>query len=153
MTRHIGRGLHRICPPWPGVMLDCFSPGPLTVVLPKKETISELVTAGLETVGVRVPASDCQRNSAVGSCPGCKHHQQTSRDAPVERRGKQLRRIWMVGLMQSLLRIQAVSGLSQLSLIAVLAHRSFSDRGQSLLSNYKRLFRKLASYKLMKNRR
>ena len=59
----------------------------------------------------------------------------------------------MVGLMQSLLRIQAVSGLSQLSLIAVLAHRSFSDRGQSLLSNYKRLFRKLASYKLMKNRR
>ena len=37
-------------------MLDCFSPGPLTVVLPKKETISEFVTAGLETVGVRVPA-------------------------------------------------------------------------------------------------
>ena len=43
------------------VMLDCFSPGPLTVVLPKKETISELVTAGLETVGVRVPAHPIAR--------------------------------------------------------------------------------------------
>ena len=36
-------------------MLDAFCPGPLTVVLPKLPTISEQVTAGLMTVGVRIP--------------------------------------------------------------------------------------------------
>jgi L-threonylcarbamoyladenylate synthase len=33
-----------------------FWPGPLTIVLPKRETIPGIVTAGLPTVGVRVPA-------------------------------------------------------------------------------------------------
>jgi len=33
-----------------------FWPGPLTVVLPKRAGISDLVTAGLETVGVRMPS-------------------------------------------------------------------------------------------------
>lgn len=37
--------------------LDAFSPGPLTVVLPKHPSISPLVTAGLDTVGLRIP--DC----------------------------------------------------------------------------------------------
>lgn len=37
-------------------LLRAFAPGPLTVVLPKAAAISPLVTAGLETVGVRVPA-------------------------------------------------------------------------------------------------
>lgn len=32
-----------------------FMPGPLTLLLPKKEVISDLVTAGLETVAVRIP--------------------------------------------------------------------------------------------------
>lgn len=36
-------------------LLAEFSPGPLTVVLPKRADISPLVTAGLETVGVRAP--------------------------------------------------------------------------------------------------
>ncbi|MDB4423275.1 L-threonylcarbamoyladenylate synthase [Rhodopirellula sp.] len=36
-------------------LLDAFCPGPLTVVLPKLSDISDLVTAGLGTVGVRVP--------------------------------------------------------------------------------------------------
>lgn len=36
-------------------LLRAFAPGPLTAVLPKQPTISTLVTAGLETVGVRVP--------------------------------------------------------------------------------------------------
>ena len=36
-------------------LLDAFAPGPLTVVLPRRAEISKLVTAGLETVGVRVP--------------------------------------------------------------------------------------------------
>ena len=33
-----------------------FSPGPLTVVLPKKKTIPDLVTSGHPTVAVRIPA-------------------------------------------------------------------------------------------------
>lgn len=36
-------------------LLDAFAPGPLTVVLPRRAEISGLVTAGLDTVGVRVP--------------------------------------------------------------------------------------------------
>ncbi len=36
-------------------LLRSFAPGPLTVVLPKKPGISPRVTAGLETVGLRVP--------------------------------------------------------------------------------------------------
>lgn len=35
--------------------MEAFWPGPFTAILPKKETISDLVTSGLETVGVRVP--------------------------------------------------------------------------------------------------
>ena len=33
-----------------------FSPGPLTLVLPKNKNIPDTVTAGLKTVGVRIPA-------------------------------------------------------------------------------------------------
>jgi L-threonylcarbamoyladenylate synthase len=33
-----------------------FWPGPLTLVLPKKKVIPDLVTAGLDTVGIRVPS-------------------------------------------------------------------------------------------------
>ncbi|MEM9660594.1 MAG: L-threonylcarbamoyladenylate synthase, partial [Planctomycetota bacterium] len=36
-------------------LLAAFAPGPLTVVLPKRAEISSLVTAGLDTVGLRVP--------------------------------------------------------------------------------------------------
>jgi L-threonylcarbamoyladenylate synthase len=36
-------------------LFDSFSPGPLTVLLPKKKSISDLVTAGLERVAVRIP--------------------------------------------------------------------------------------------------
>jgi L-threonylcarbamoyladenylate synthase len=37
-------------------LTSAFWPGPLTIVLPKKETIPDLVTSGLETVGVRMPS-------------------------------------------------------------------------------------------------
>lgn len=37
-------------------LIDEFWPGPLTVVLPKKNCVSDLVTSGLETVAVRMPA-------------------------------------------------------------------------------------------------
>ena len=36
-------------------LLDAFAPGPLTVVVPKQATICSLVTAGLATVGLRIP--------------------------------------------------------------------------------------------------
>ena len=32
-----------------------FMPGPLTIILPKKDVISEVVTCGLDSVGIRVP--------------------------------------------------------------------------------------------------
>lgn len=36
-------------------LVEKFFPGPLTVVLPKNKKISSLTTAGLDTVGVRIP--------------------------------------------------------------------------------------------------
>ncbi len=38
------------------LLAEKFMPGPLTLLLPKKENISDLVTAGLETVAVRIPS-------------------------------------------------------------------------------------------------
>jgi L-threonylcarbamoyladenylate synthase len=37
-------------------LADCFWPGPLTLLLPKRTVVSDLVTSGLPLVGVRVPA-------------------------------------------------------------------------------------------------
>lgn len=36
-------------------LIEAFFPGPLTLVLPKNKRISPLVTAGLNTVGIRIP--------------------------------------------------------------------------------------------------
>jgi L-threonylcarbamoyladenylate synthase len=44
---------------WPDAadtLASRFWPGPLTIVLPKRQEIPDIVTAGLKTVGVRVPA-------------------------------------------------------------------------------------------------
>ena len=37
---------------------NCFWPGPLTLVLPKKPVLPEAVTCNLDSVGVRVPKHD-----------------------------------------------------------------------------------------------
>ncbi|CAG9620121.1 L-threonylcarbamoyladenylate synthase [Sutcliffiella rhizosphaerae] len=37
-------------------MINSFWPGPLTLVLPKKEGLSDYVTAGLDTVAIRMPS-------------------------------------------------------------------------------------------------
>lgn len=37
------------------ILLDAFTPGPLTLLLPKKMIISDLVTAGLPHVAIRIP--------------------------------------------------------------------------------------------------
>lgn len=42
-------------------LIETFWPGPLTLVLPKRETIPDLVTSGRPTVGVRVPAPEMTR--------------------------------------------------------------------------------------------
>ncbi len=36
-------------------LLDVFAPGPLTLILPKHDDLPSVVTAGLDTVGVRIP--------------------------------------------------------------------------------------------------
>lgn len=43
------------------LLMDAFSPGPLTVVLPKHPAISRLATASLDTVAVRIPACEVTR--------------------------------------------------------------------------------------------
>ncbi len=37
------------------LLIDEFMPGPITIVLPKREEIPDAVTAGLDSVGVRIP--------------------------------------------------------------------------------------------------
>ena len=36
-------------------LYDKFLPGPLTIILPKKKMVPDILTAGLSTVGVRIP--------------------------------------------------------------------------------------------------
>ena len=55
---HVG-DLGRVSPaddPRVGALAARFWPGPLTLVLPRRAEVPDLVTAGLDTVGVRVPA-------------------------------------------------------------------------------------------------
>ena len=39
-------------------LINAFMPGPITIILHKKECIPEVVTAGLDTVGIRVPENE-----------------------------------------------------------------------------------------------
>lgn len=48
--------LVRELPPGADRLMDEFWPGPLTLVLPKRTAVPDLVTSGLDTVGVRMPA-------------------------------------------------------------------------------------------------
>ena len=42
-------------------IIDNFMPGPITIILPKKESIPNNVTCGLETVGIRMPENNIAR--------------------------------------------------------------------------------------------
>lgn len=58
---HVGdeawvRDLVRELPPAAVTLMDAFWPGPLTLVLPKSERVPDLVTAGRDSVAVRMPA-------------------------------------------------------------------------------------------------
>ena len=58
---HVGRkeDVHRIVremPPGAQELMDSLWPGPLTLVMQKRPEVPDLVTSGLDTVGVRMPA-------------------------------------------------------------------------------------------------
>ena len=42
-------------------LTEAFSPGPLTVIMPKKDIIPDTVTGGLDTVAVRIPSNETAR--------------------------------------------------------------------------------------------
>ncbi|NVB37817.1 threonylcarbamoyl-AMP synthase [Pseudenhygromyxa sp. WMMC2535] len=48
-------------PPLAATLADAFWPGPLTVILPKRAEVPDLVTAGLDTVALRAPAHPVAR--------------------------------------------------------------------------------------------
>ncbi len=48
LTTSVDERIHRLA--------ECFWPGPLTLVLPKHPRVPDIVTAGLDTVAVRIPA-------------------------------------------------------------------------------------------------
>src|ERR1039457_4948001 len=54
----MARGLVRELPANAELLARRFWPGPLTLVLPKQRHVPDLVTAGLDTVGIRMPAND-----------------------------------------------------------------------------------------------
>ncbi len=49
-------------------LIDAFWPGPLTLILPRKSSISDLITSGLDTVAVRCPALTLTRE--IIACAG-----------------------------------------------------------------------------------
>lgn len=56
-THHINEIAHfaQLPSKWINELADAFWPGPLTLLLPKKKIIPDLVTSGLDTVAVRIP--------------------------------------------------------------------------------------------------
>lgn len=54
-SRAAVNALVRAVPPSARALMDHFFPGPLTLVLPRQAIVPDVVTAGLDTVGVRMP--------------------------------------------------------------------------------------------------
>jgi L-threonylcarbamoyladenylate synthase len=52
----MARGLASHWPPAADILTERYWPGPLTLVVPKRASIPDIVTAGLPTVGLRMPA-------------------------------------------------------------------------------------------------
>ena len=51
-------------------LIDVFMPGPITVILEKKDCIPNCVTAGLDTVGIRVPSNPiAHKFLSIVDCP------------------------------------------------------------------------------------
>ncbi len=48
-------------------LAGAYWPGPLTMILPRREVVPDVVTAGLDTVGMRCPSHPvCRRHSGGG---------------------------------------------------------------------------------------
>ena len=53
-------------------LIDAFFPGPFTLILKRKETVPNVVTAGLDTVGIRMPENEIARKLITyANCPIC----------------------------------------------------------------------------------
>lgn len=55
-------GLVKEIPPVAETLMKRFWPGPLTLIFDKKDTVSDLITSGLKTVAVRMPAHPVARD-------------------------------------------------------------------------------------------
>lgn len=55
------RQIWREVPPQALLLMEAFWPGPLSIILPKSDRIPDTVSAGLDTVAVRMPASQTAR--------------------------------------------------------------------------------------------
>ncbi len=61
------------------IIIEKFMPGPITVVLPKKEIVPDIVTGGLNTVALRIPENEIARKLIEKSgCPVCAPSANTS---------------------------------------------------------------------------
>jgi L-threonylcarbamoyladenylate synthase len=58
--------------PYATKLMNAFWPGPLTLVLDKKESVPDYFTGGLQTVGVRIPGSEVARKIIeIAGVPVC----------------------------------------------------------------------------------
>lgn len=72
-------GLVKQIPPKAQAIIDAFMPGPVTVVLPKKDIIPSVVTGGLDTVALRIPENEIARKLIrLSGCPVCAPSANTS---------------------------------------------------------------------------
>ncbi len=61
------------------IIIERFMPGPVTVVLPKKEIVPSVVTGGLNTVALRLPENEIARRLIEkAGCPVCAPSANTS---------------------------------------------------------------------------
>ena len=47
-------------------LIDAFMPGPFTIILKKKDCIPDIVSAGLDTIGVRMPSNEIANRIILG---------------------------------------------------------------------------------------
>ena len=94
-------------------LIDTFFPGALTIILPKSELVGNVVSGGLDTVAVRMPANEiAHRVIEAAHCPIAA----PSANTPAYRRlqgQSMLLMIWRVRLMRLLTAAIANTGWNQ----------------------------------------
>lgn len=61
------KGIVKHIPETAHLLMDQFWPGPLTIIMAKDEAVPDVTTAGLETVGVRMPDQEAARELILAS--------------------------------------------------------------------------------------